>query len=446
MMTLKYAKRLNDIYPAFRNEPLHIEDLDQFYRETAPVRGKNPKLRMARLLRDNLDTNEHILFAGYKGCGKSTELNYLGKLLADEFLVINVSIHSELDPVNLEYIELFIVAMEQLFKAAKEQKLEISAEYLRAIQHWMSTEEIVKINEKYNISGEAEMGGGVDVNFLASFFAKFRLTAKTSKQLKTTLKTEIEPRLSDLIGHCNNLVKEIRLRLPKIGKKDLVLILEDLDKIPPDRADHLFYNYVSQLTQIQANVIYTFPAALFYSNMRYNQIRTHFARVYELPMIKVFEKDGSPYEEGISLMLDIVRSRMDCDSLFAGPEILNQMILDSGGVLRDLFLMIQEAADNAMDHDRAVIEEADRLTAFNSLKRDYNSNIADFRDGNKLYEAETYLQILADLAKSTEKQVTNSEEVMHLRSNLCILTYNGQDWADVHPIVKALLRERNLLN
>ncbi len=190
-MRLQYAERLNDIYKAFRNEPVSKEDLDEFYCETAAVRGKNPKLRMARMLRENLDANEHILFVGYKGCGKSTELNYLEKLLSDEFLVINISIHSELDPVNVEYIELFIVTMERLFKAAVDQKLKISKEYLQAIQHWMSTEEIVKINEKYNISGEADMGGGVDLDFLAKFFAKFRLTAKTSKQLKSTLKQRL---------------------------------------------------------------------------------------------------------------------------------------------------------------------------------------------------------------------------------------------------------------
>lgn len=443
-MRLQYAARLNDIYRAFRNEPVEIEDLDRFYCETAAVRGKNPKIRMARLLRDNMDTNEHILFGGYKGCGKSTELNYLERLLSDEFLVINISLHEELDPVNLEYIELFIVAMEKLFKAAAEKKLKISKEYLKAIQHWMTLGEIQTINEKYNISGESDIGGGVDVDFLAKFFAKFRLTAKTSKQLKTTLKTEIEPKLSDLISHCNNLIREIRLRLPKMGKKDLVFILEDLDKLPPDRADHLFYNYVSQLTQIQANVIYTFPAALFYSNMRY--IRAHFARTYELPMIKVCNKDGSPSAEGISLMKEIVAARMDIENLFVNPQILEQMIRYSGGVLRDLFFLILEAAENAMDHERESINDEDWNTAFNSLKRDYNTNIADFRDGDKLYEAETYLNILVELANNSNKQVVNTEEVMHLRSNLCILAYNGQDWTDVHPIVKELLRERELLN
>ncbi|MCO6486788.1 MAG: hypothetical protein J5I98_00155 [Phaeodactylibacter sp.] len=122
------------------------------------------------------------------------------------------------------------------------------------------------------------------------------------------------------------------------------------------------------------------------------------------------------------------------------------MILYSGGVLRDLFFLVLEAAENAMDHEREAISEEDWNTAFNSLKRDYNTNIADFRDGDKLYEAETYLKILAELANDSNKQVVNTEEVMHLRSNLCILAYNGQDWTDVHPIVKELLQERGLLN
>lgn len=54
--------------------------------------------------------------------------------------------------------------------------------------------------------------------------------------------------------------------------------------------------------------------------------------------------------------------------------------------------------------------------------------------------------MLVELARNSNKQVVNTEEVMHLRSNLCILTYNGQDWADVHPIVKELLQEKGLLN
>jgi len=64
-MPLKYAEDLEHIYGAFNNHPIAKEDLDTFYQEASAVRGKNPKSRMARLLRNNPDRNEHILFAVY---------------------------------------------------------------------------------------------------------------------------------------------------------------------------------------------------------------------------------------------------------------------------------------------------------------------------------------------------------------------------------------------
>ncbi|NBC08436.1 MAG: hypothetical protein GVY26_14675 [Bacteroidetes bacterium] len=57
-------------------------------------------------------------------------------------------------------------------------------------------------------------------------------------------------------------------------------------------------------------------------------------------------------------MRKIIEARMDVSQLFSSPELLHTMIRYSGGVLRDLFLMIQEAADNALDFGRAAIEEA----------------------------------------------------------------------------------------
>ena len=138
---------------------------------------------------------------------------------------------------------------------------------------------------------EVELGGGIDLKYFLSFFAKFKLAAKNSQSLKESLKRNVEPKLSDLIAHCNSLINEIRLRLKDIGKQDMLLILEDLDKIPIDRAQDMFYNYTNQLVQLKTNVIYTFPSALYY-NVKFNQIRAYFAKIYELPMIMVSQKNG----------------------------------------------------------------------------------------------------------------------------------------------------------
>ena len=444
---MRKAGNLHEIYQAFQGgRPLAIRELDQFYQPTTEARGGNPRQRMARTLRNNLFTHQHILFIGYRGCGKSTELNHLQRDLQDEILVINYSVQEELDPMHITYIELFIVNMERLFTTARELKLKINKKYLEAVTEWLVTPEIVEIREKYNIGAEAEIGGGVtaSIPFLAEFFGKFKATAKSSRSLKETLKRNVEPRLSDLIQFCNDLIREIKLNLNRIGKKDLLLVIEDLDKIPLDRAESLFFNHTQQLVQIQANVIYTFPVALYF-HLRFNTIKPYFSDCRELPMIRVRHKNGDVDQRGVQTMRDIVFARMD-ESLFSDLGDLNGMIGESGGCLRDLFLMIVEAAENAQDYERERIVADDCRSAHQRLKREYENNIADYvLDDKVIVPVENYFEVLVQLANSPEKKVDNTLEALHLRQNLSILGYNGEQWYDVHPIVRTILEERGRL-
>lgn len=92
-------------------------------------------------------------------------------------------------------------------------------------------------------------------------------------------------------------------------------------------------------------------------------------------------------------MQEVIKACMDVDWLFVDFELLNKMIWYFGGVLCDLFLMIQEVVDNVFDFGWDIIEEVDWQAVFNSLKCDYNSNIVDFWDGDKLYEVEIYFEM-----------------------------------------------------
>lgn len=444
MSSIAYADSLTKIYQAFRNQPLSLEDLDRFYCDTTEARGENTRKRIARILRQDNGDNEQIILVGYKGCGKSTELKMLEQELASEFLTLNISVYEELDSVHLNYIELFIVTMEKLFDTAFKKELPIKEELLKSVQLWMASRELEEINEKY-LGGEVETGAGFDLSYFLGFFSKFRFAAKSSQQLKNTLKQNIEPKLGELIGHCNNLIADVRLQLFKKEKKNLLIILEDLDKIPYDRAQELFFNYTPQLTQLRVNAIYTFPISLYY-NVKFNLIKTYFTKTYELPMIKVHNIDGSDNADGMETMQQIVAARMNIDRLFADRSILTDMIRTSGGVLRDLFLLIGEAAESAMDHDREVVNTEDAQKALYRLRKDYDNNIADNRIGDVLFTAENYYLALQQLAENPLKRVENTEEILHLRQNLCILGYNGEGWCDVHPIVVNILKDRGRLS
>lgn len=445
MDKLKKAELIDDIYTTFLYRPLQIDELDTFYVENAEVRGGVPvRLRLSRYFDKKTGDNQHFLLVGYKGTGKSTELNHLQRDIQDKYMVINFSVMQELDPQHLNYIELFIVAMEQLFALAKENDLKISREYIKNISHWLQTKEIVEIREKYNIGAEAEVGAEakVDLPFLVKFFGKFKMSAKSSRSLKETIKENIEPKLSDLIEHCNLLINEIKLDLQRVGKKDLVIIIEDLDKVPLDRAEDLFFNYANQLTALKSNMVFTFPITTFY-NTKFNTIRQYFSQVLELPMIKVRNKDQSIFTDGVNLLKKIVEKRMVL-ALFEKPELLENLILKSGGCIRDLFRLITEAAEHAIDYARTTITEADCHSSLLSLKRDYSNTLAD--NPKKDIKVETYFDTLVQIAKDPTKTIDNSEEVLDLRQNLCLLGYNGESWCDVHPIVKDILTERKLWN
>jgi len=287
---MEKATDLKGVYRQFSAKPIPVEDLHKYYVSAIDGRGDDTTKDMELILLDNTNVNTHFIFAGYKGCGKSTELNVLKSRIQDRFLIIDFSVMEELDPFNLSYIELFITIMERLFGVAIEHQLPIKERYLKRIQSWLQTKEIIRITDKYigmniNMGADAKFG----IPYLQKFFAEFRVSAKNNHSMKEVLSRNEEPKISELIKYCNELINEVKSNLKKIGKEDILIIIEDMDKIFLDVSTKLFYMYSNQLTQLQANCIFTFPIGLVY-NPLYNTIGSYF-RPFILPMIKVNNKN-----------------------------------------------------------------------------------------------------------------------------------------------------------
>jgi len=336
--------------------------------------------------------------------------------------------------------------MEKLFTYVNEKGIRISDRYIENISHFLREKEITEIGQKY-MGLDAGLGAGLKggdsltIPFIGNFFASFKGAIKSSKSIKTELKEKIEPRYSELIGHCNALIGEIKQSLSN-GKIDLLIIIEDLDKIKMQEARSLFFEYATQITSIASNVIYSFPIGLYYDT-QFIPIKGKFNESFELPMIMIKSKNGEEVEEGINAMKEIVAARMDL-KLFEDKSILRDLILYSGGCLRDLFTMIKEAAENSQDEERLTISQVDKKSAYNKLKREYRNTIADHLDENGKVDinASEYYKILNRLANDPDKEMDNTIPEMHLRQNLTILGYNGERWCDVHPIVKDILKDR----
>ncbi|ACF13855.1 conserved hypothetical protein [Chloroherpeton thalassium ATCC 35110] len=437
---------LLSVYERFSPEPLSGDGLKKFYVNAFEGRGDQPVKKLARRLKNKPDGKLQILFSGYRGCGKSTELNKLQKDIGDEFVSLNFSVAKELDPVNIRYSEIFIITMEKLFELADTHHLSIEQDILTRIQKWYSHEEL---KELQSFTGEltAEIGveGKFGVSLLAKIFGKLRAAGNASFNTKKLITQKIEPRLSDLIGHCNTLIREIKNRLPDIGKKGLLIIIEDLDKLSLSKAEELFFKHSHILNGLQTHVIFTFPISLRHHN-KSTIIKSNFDEDFELPMVKVNDKNGNPYGDGREVLQKIIQKRINLNC-FENRALIEKFIAMSGGCIRDLFRMIMDAADSALDNEREQITEADFRKSFLRLKRDYENTVAEKRiDHQIVISVEEYYRTLKDAAESRTKKIDNTDAALDLRQNLCILSYNDEGWSDVHPIVRRILEERELIS
>ncbi|ABL65910.1 P-loop NTPase fold protein [Chlorobium phaeobacteroides] len=436
---------LSAIYERLSTEPLKGDELDSYYVDAFEGRGDNPVMSLKRRLLDKPGGKLQILFSGYRGCGKSTELNKLQHDIRDDFIVLNFSIREELDLVNINYVELFVITMEKLFEVVGSYNIDINPQLYKSVSEWSRTVEIEKIRL---LTGEALLEAGAEVEvsvpLFARFFGKMRAAANASFSTKKTIIESIEPRLSDLIGHCNDLIREVKNKLSKSGKKGLVIIIEDLDKLSVEKAEELFFNHSHLLGTLQTHVIFTFPVSLCYHS-KSTVITGNFDEDFELPMVKVHDKQGDPYPEGRDALYRIITRRIGTEC-FEPSDLVYRFIDVSGGCLRDLFGMIRDAADNALNHQRTRINEADYTRSFFRLRRHYENTIAEKRVNNELVTSVgEYYETLRAVAVSETKKVDNTGAVLDLRHNLCILGYNDEGWCDVHPVVRTILQERKLI-
>ena len=316
---------------------------------------------------------------------------------------------------------------------------------LKSIGDWSSTAEIEKIRV---LTGEASLEAGLDVKvnvpLFARFFGKMRAAANASYSTKKTIIESIEPRLSDLISHCNDLIREVKSKLPDINKKGLIIIIEDLDKLSVETAEELFFNHSHILSSLQTHVIFTFPVSLRH-HPKSTVIKSNFDEDFELPMLKVHDKQGNLYPTGRDELYNIIKRRIGTEC-FEPQNLVYYFIDTSGGCLRDLFRMIRDAADNVLNHEKTKITEVDYKKSFFRLRRDYENTIAEKRLNNEIIiSVDEYYNTLKAVALSETKKIDNTGATLDLRQSLCILGYNDEGWCDVHPVVRSILIERELI-
>lgn len=392
--------------------------------ETYDARGKNVVKLMSLTLQISRNPYMKMLFMGHRGSGKSTELSLLKKQMEGQFDIISFHIYNEVDTGNMTYIDFIFAIMAQIIKYV-EKKPEIGldeSDIDELYQYWYGEKIIEKSEMDY---GEASASFDAKLSFLKKIAVKGSGILKTGKESKVSIRRKIEPKTGQLILMMNQLIQKIN---SKLTNKGLLLVIEDLDKISLDTAESLFITYRKIWLELHVRMILTFPIFMAY-NSQYNMINEDIDKAVMLSMIKVKKADKTDYEQGIATLSKIVEKRAELSLI--DDDALRFMIKKSGGAIRDLFEMIQDASFESMLIEKDKIEMSEAKSAYYQLK---SRNERLIRNDS---EVEKLVQVYRD-----PQLLTTDDTMMELLLKGLILEYNGESWCGIHPAVEDFLKEK----
>lgn len=414
------------------SRPLMIENLDDrsYYIDFASVRGGKiieALLRTITRISPNIPTCQ--LFTGHLGCGKSTELLRLkADLEAENFHVVYFESTCVLEMVDIDITDILLAIAGLVSKSIEAMKLRVQPTYFTKL----FSEVVDFLQTPIELGVEAELSVGIG-----------KITAKTkeSPHLRRRLRDYLEPRTENILQSINKeLLDRANLELKARGKKGLVVIVDNLDRVairplPSGRSlpEYLFIDRGDQLRKLNCHIVYTIPLALTFSNdsaQLQHRLGGGLAPKI-LPMIPVRQRSGEINIEGLELMRQMVLARAFPHSspaerlnlitqLFDNSDSLDRLCLISGGHVRDLLgLLFDCLREQDPPFDRNCVELVIRR------QRDYRANAIDMN------ESELIFQVIQ------EQRVKGDIEYDLLLRSLFVFEYRDHQgvWFAINPVL-----------
>lgn len=432
------ADNLKDAYNAVKLDPLPSGD--PRWVDCSQARGGTDVVGLTALRIESSSLPVAQLISGHRGCGKSTELLRLAdRLEKEKFLVVYFAADDDIDMGDLVYTDLLLSMIKRLERTLSEKGISIDERLSKGIMMWFA-EVVYGWKDESAIAAdlktEFELGLNVPspLPIIAKLLARMTGQIKTGHEIRKDIRLKLDPQVYALIERINEFIRAALPEIKKKGYRDLVLIIDNLDRIvlrvldeKTGRTTHdaLYLEHAEQLKALDAHVVYTVPISMFYS-IKATQLSGAFPNYEILPMIKVQEEDGSVCEEGIELLTQVAEKRIDLKSLF-GEDVVDFLAGKSGGMLRDFIRLLGYAIELAQaGGKKAPVSQAVAEKAFRRLVNEYGRMVPD-----------EHLDLLARVAIS--KHVKNDTPHQAMLYNLSVLEYlNGERWCDVHPAVREL--------
>jgi hypothetical protein len=334
----------------------------KYYIDFSSVRGG----KIIEELKDNItffspDEPTCELFTGHIGCGKSTELLRLKAELEQEgFHVVYFESSQDLEMGDVDIGDILLAIARRVSKSLEEIQINLQpAGFQQLLQ---GATRILNADVKSFKVKDFGVSTKDDGEFSLAFgIGEITAKAKNSPELRSKLREYLEPRTTGILEAINEgLLKPATEKLKQYGKKGLVVIVDNLDRVESrnkpwgrPQPEYLFVDRGEQLRQLNCHVIYTMPLALIFSNDLARLTQRFMVDPKVLPMVPVQLRDRTNCGEGLDLLRQMVLARAfpDVDpeerlglieQVFDRPETLERLCCVSGGHVRELLRLLND--------------------------------------------------------------------------------------------------------
>ena len=436
------AKTLKDVFNTAN--PIPLQSGDSRYVDCTAVRGNEDAVTLmfnAISWSDQPATAQ--LFTGHRGCGKSTELFRLKKRLEDAgYAVIYFGADEAIDVEDVVYSDVLVAIAQQVFSGLQTLHVKLDDDLLNDVFAWFAEVVYEKANTK---EFQAELGAEFSLGTPQLLLPLAQLLAKITGQLKTgvesrqQIRSRLDPQIAHLIERINLLIQRGVGTLRKQGKQGLVIIVDNLDRIPfrkldAARSNHdaLYIEHGEQLRSLRCHLVYTVPIANLYSK-NVKVLTGIFPDCRVLPMIKTHTPQNQPCPEGLAVLRRILAERIDLAEVFE-EQALEALCAESGGHPRILMTLVRYACEYAANRFPRPIDANAAERAISRFTSEYSRSVP-----------EEYFPLLVKVFRA--KKCDNDDAYRDMLHNLIVLEYmNGlEPWHDVHPSVQRLVKFRSAL-
>ncbi|RLC78736.1 MAG: hypothetical protein DRI61_09340 [Chloroflexi bacterium] len=320
--------------------PLHDKQLDHFYvsRDDEGSRLELLKKEIRWGAERGLVTK--FLLSGHVGCGKSTELNRLVREIEqdqetrDNLFVVSYSINEILDLQGVDYTDIAFSVVVAIYNKLQEFDIAFPEEDIQKISDWINKE--VEIFTRKTLEADIEVGTGSGLGKLLNLLTLIGINVKGTGQKVEEARIRIKKRAPDLRDLVNNIINRVK----ETSGKNVLIVIDDLDKLPRMEALQVFKEEGPFLALLDCMAIYTAPVSLMYELADSPALEPY--KAYPVPMFKVYEKEARKVNErGVSKLEEMIYRRVSPELFEEGTA--RRLALASGGVARHLIKMVQDS-------------------------------------------------------------------------------------------------------